>query len=726
MVGEFKSASVVICSHSEKRFELLGVTIRSVSQQTIKPAEVIVVVDHNLGLAAAVSKNFQDVKVVENANAPGLSGARNQGIAIALGEIVAFLDDDAEAAPDWLENLIRPYANEAVAGTGGFSRPQWQGTTPTWFPPEFYWVVGCSYKGLPDRTSDVRNVIGCSMSFRRSIFAEIGLFRVGLGREATGTAGGEETEICIRILQSNPTYKIVYVPESIVAHHVSEARARFSYFRDRCISEGRSKAKVVAQVGANDGLESERSYVLKTLPMGVARGFYVALRTFEVSGLARAASIVAGLVFTLYGYLMESFSTQRQTKSLQGYRPRKVIDVDIANPLLSVDLTRPSETTSYGGLFCLVRHKGVALRVVEFASEAMVVTPEQLAEKLGSDVGFDQPQAQENKVLRENPKVSVIIATHNRPSGLRQCIDSLLKQDYPNFEIVVSDNAPADDASRDLVHKIYGSNNLVKYVRDDLPGLGRAHNAGLSVAQGEIIAITDDDVTVDPRWLASLCVEFAADAKVGCVTGMILPAELETRAQFWTEKHGGFGKGFERQVFDLAKNRRSGRLYPYTAGQFGSGANMAFRTDALSKIGGFDAALGAGTKTRGGDDLASFVDVIQAGYRLVYQPQALVWHLHRREEVGIEKQAFNYGMGLGAFLGRALKKYPQAGRQLFLALPEGLRHMMGSSAPKMKRLPDDYPRGLVWRERIGILAGIVAYFRYSKYGDDGASLQVRE
>jgi hypothetical protein len=153
---------------------------------------------------------------------------------------------------------------------------------------------------------------------------------------------------------------------------------------------------------------------------------------------------------------------------------------------------------------------------------------------------------------------------------------------------------------------------------------------------------------------------------------------------------------------------------------------MAFRKDALSKIGKFDEALGAGTKTRGGDDLASFVDVIQAGYRVVYQPQALVWHLHRREETGIEKQAFNYGMGLGAYLGRTLKKYPQARKQLFLALPEGLRHMMGSSAPKMKRLPDDYPRGLVWRERFGILAGIAAYFRYSKYDDGGEGLQVRE
>jgi O-antigen biosynthesis protein len=171
-----------------------------------------------------------------------------------------------------------------------------------------------------------------------------------------------------------------------------------------------------------------------------------------------------------------------------------------------------------------------------------------------------------------------------------------------------------------MISSRYDHPGRVTYIREDRPGLGRAHNSGMEKVTAPIAAFTDDDVIADPRWLASLAGNFEQSPKIGCVTGLILPAELETRAQFWTERHGGFSKGFQRKVFDLEQQRPAAPLFPYTAGQFGSGANMAFRMDALRQIGGFDSALGAGTLARGGDDLASFFAVVTAGYQLVYEP----------------------------------------------------------------------------------------------------------
>jgi len=207
---------------------------------------------------------------------------------------------------------------------------------------------------------------------------------------------------------------------------------------------------------------------------------------------------------------------------------------------------------------------------------------------------------------------------------------------------------------------------------------------------------------------------------VGCVTGLILPAELETRAQFWTERHGGFGKGFTRRIFDFEGNRPPGPLFPFTAGQFGSGANMAFSMEAIRRIGGFDPALGAGTLARGGDDLASFCAVLKAGYQLIYEPEAIVWHYHRRGEEGMRRQAFGYGVGLGAYLTKLIVDKPSTVFQLFRALPAGLAHMFGPSAPKNQRLPDDYPASLVWRERLGILAGLPGYLQSRAASKRGA------
>ncbi len=300
--------SVVLCSYTEARWSDLVEAVESVKRQFASPREVVVVADHNPALLERVRASLPSVVGVANQERPGLSGARNSGIAVAQGTIVAFLDDDAVAAPDWLAQLNMGYDDPNVFGVGGAIEPMWPNDRPTWFPEEFDWVVGCTYRGMPQTASPVRNLIGCNMSFRRETFEAVGGFQNGIGRVGTLPIGCEETELCIRARQHWPKRELLYMPRARVFHRVPAQRARWSYFRSRCYFEGVSKALVARQVGAADGLASERMYTFRTLPRGVAQGLADAVLRGEVSGLGRVAAIVGGLMMTAAGYLKGSLS----------------------------------------------------------------------------------------------------------------------------------------------------------------------------------------------------------------------------------------------------------------------------------------------------------------------------------------------------------------------------------------------------------------------------------
>jgi glucosyl-dolichyl phosphate glucuronosyltransferase len=296
--------SVIICAHTEERWDETLAAVASTSAQRLAPREVVMVVDHNRPLYDRLRAALPDVVVVENRETRGLSGARNTGIALASGEVVAFLDDDAIAAPDWLRFLTGPYALPEVVGVGGLSRPAWAtGRRPSWFPEEFDWVVGCGYRGLPMTPSPVRNLMGGNASFRREIFSVAGGFRSDIGRRSDSQLplGCEETEFCIRLTQRRPGSVLVFDNRAVTWHRVPRDRARFRYFRSRCYAEGLSKALVTDSVGTAVGLASERRHVARALPAGVVRGMADALRG-RPAGLARAGAITAGLTATVWGY----------------------------------------------------------------------------------------------------------------------------------------------------------------------------------------------------------------------------------------------------------------------------------------------------------------------------------------------------------------------------------------------------------------------------------------
>ncbi|HEY9263186.1 MAG TPA: glycosyltransferase, partial [Mycobacterium sp.] len=296
-----------------------------------------------------------------------------------------------------------------------------------------------------------------------------------------------------------------------------------------------------------------------------------------------------------------------------------------------------------------------------------------------SPASFPKCMARRCTVLANAPRISVVVATRERPHLLGICLDALLGMAYPDYEIVVVDNAPETADTARLVNSRYDSS--LRYVREDWKGLAAAHNRGLHEATGSIIAFVDDDVVVDEHWLTAIAEGFSAAGDVGCVTGLILPAELTTPAQLLLEQHGGFDKGFDLTVFDTGSNRPDDPLFPFTAGRLGSGANMAFDAAVLRGLGGFDTAIGTGTVARGGDDLAAFFRVV-LDHRLIYQPAAVVWHRHHREMAALQNQAYGYGVGLGAYLASVLLREPRTWAALLRRLPSGMSYAFSSASAR--------------------------------------------
>lgn len=296
--------SVIICAHTEERWQSLVEAVASVQRQTRQPEETVVVIDHNVPLFERAQQHLQNVLVIENIEQEGLSGARNSGIAQSKGDILAFLDDDAIADENWLEYLSIPFDDERVLGSGGMIAPRWDHAIPLWLPTEFYWVVGCTYQGLPQAAMTVRNLIGTNMMLRRRVFEHVGGFRSSIGRVGNRPMGCEETELCIRANQYWPQGIFLYCPMACVQHHISQKRTTWGYFFARCYDEGISKAIVTDYVGVKDGLASERIYIFKVLPKGFLRGCVDLISKKDFSGIARSAAIFVGLTITTAGYLI--------------------------------------------------------------------------------------------------------------------------------------------------------------------------------------------------------------------------------------------------------------------------------------------------------------------------------------------------------------------------------------------------------------------------------------
>lgn len=285
------------------RWDQLRAAVQSVADELSELDELIVVIDHNDVLFAKARSAFSDHTVLANDGIQGLSGARNTGVEAASGDLVLFLDDDAEAEPGWMHEIAQPFIDPEVVGVGGFAEPAWHsGSAPPWMPDEFYWVVGCSYRGLPTAPAEIRNPIGCNMAFRRQPVLDAGGFSSDLGRVGSKPVGGEETDLSIRVL-SQFGGRIMFAPGARVIHRVDGSRETWGYFVRRCYFEGRSKAVLAKRVGAGDATSSERAY-LSTLAGGVISRLGKTIDERSSRYVAQIGALTAGLATTGAGFVV--------------------------------------------------------------------------------------------------------------------------------------------------------------------------------------------------------------------------------------------------------------------------------------------------------------------------------------------------------------------------------------------------------------------------------------
>jgi glycosyltransferase involved in cell wall biosynthesis len=367
------------------------------------------------------------------------------------------------------------------------------------------------------------------------------------------------------------------------------------------------------------------------------------------------------------------------------FSPLRICEIEISKPLPDIATVNEQSGQQYLRAQCLIRLHTQPLGTVELSLDALGAKAEVYAEciwqALGEQInahlckdglpevtGLDvaglpsrkTPKCVEEReaFLQTAPFASVVISTRDRPVALARCLSSLLTLHYPRYEVIVVDNAPFTSATADFIQQTCADEPRVRYVREDRPGASSGRNRGIVEARGEIIAFTDDDVVVDTHWLSGLAMGFKVAENVACVTGLIVPLELETPAQFLFEAYSGFTRGFSLRIFDLREPRWKKPGYPYIVAACGTGASMAFTTRFLKSQGGFDPALGPGCLTRSGEDLVAFLRVIIQGYSLVYEPASLAYHEHRRNYTALQKQLYDYGVGFTAYLTKVIIDHP--------------------------------------------------------------------
>jgi glycosyltransferase involved in cell wall biosynthesis len=310
------SLSVIICSYSGDRWDQLTAAVESAQRQVQPGDEVILVIDHNEVLQAQASRDLAGVRVLSNAYAQGASGGRNTGAEIATGEILVFLDDDAQAEPGWLDRQLGWYDDSSVVAVGGAADPNWEGgQRPDWLPPTFDWVVGCSYAGQPLTATQVRNVWACNMSVRRSAFHQVGGFATSIGGvQASVTLGCEETELCIRLAGLGV---VMYEPASRVRHFVPRGRQTKGYLLRRCRTEGRSKFMVAQSVGRAAATSVERGYVASVV-LGTLRQADGGPKIRLPVRAMQALLAFGGLAFASFGYFSSWLSAvvERSTRAV--------------------------------------------------------------------------------------------------------------------------------------------------------------------------------------------------------------------------------------------------------------------------------------------------------------------------------------------------------------------------------------------------------------------------
>jgi len=396
--------------------------------------------------------------------------------------------------------------------------------------------------------------------------------------------------------------------------------------------------------------------------------------------------------------------------------PARVLDLELTH----VDHagTDTLVVEQYNTIWCLSRIEGVPQEVsfwdvTEDTSISIRALRDQLHTEKITGHRMNRGRGDPNAASVD---MTVVVCTRGRPAGLHRTLASLQRQTEPNFNVLVVDNDPNSPGSAAVVEEL--ALPRCEYVVEPRPGLAQARNRGLRAVRTDLVAWIDDDEVADADWVLRLKEGFAHVARPVAVCGVMLPAELEFEAQVRFEQYGGFskGRGMAPEVLKMGASSVVSPLYPLPA--FGSGGNMAFHTESLSSVGGFDPCLGAGTRTHGGEETRVLSLLLSAGHAVLHWPAAITWHVHRREMAALRRQFYGYSAGLSAFYASMIRSRPTIAFDVLRLAPYMLRDLRrGSNNLRSGHLPDDFPAYLLKAARRGLLEGGLMYtYEAIRYG----------
>jgi len=387
--------------------------------------------------------------------------------------------------------------------------------------------------------------------------------------------------------------------------------------------------------------------------------------------------------------------------------PARVLDLELASIGRDGDDSIPVK--DYNAMWCLSRIDGVPQEISFWdVTEDTSVSTRKLRDRLNIRATADDRLRPVPQPEAADLDMTVVICTRDRPSGLRATLTSLGRQTDANFEVLVVDNSQGSTTTAMVVEEL----DLARceYIVEPRPGLSRARNRALGTVRTELIAWIDDDEVADADWVRRLKEGFAHKAKPAAVCGVMFPAELDFEAQVRFEQYGGFNKGrnLMPEILQMGAPSVASPLYPLPA--FGPGGNMAFRTEALHSVNGFDPCLGAGTRTHSGEETQVLSLLLLSGRAILHWPSAITWHTHRREMTALQKQLYGYSAGLSAFYASMIRLRPTIAFDILRLSPYAFRDLRnGSKSLRVGQLPHDFPAYLLKGARRGLLEGGFMY-----------------
>lgn len=756
--GPLPSVTVAVCTRD--RTESLARCLNALSQLDYEDLELLVIDNAPTSDSSErlVETRYPNIRYVRE-HRPGLNWARNRAILEARGEIIAYTDDDAVPDAGWVRALAEVFAEdpEVMAVTGLVVPYELEVEPQILF--ERYAGFGRGferrwYRVAPEKGSRVATLhgrpgkfgTGANMAYRRSLFNRIGYFDPALDM-GTATIGGGDLEMFFRVLKEG--YALAYEPAALVRHchrhDYDELRTQItgwgtgfyaylirsalfypderlafvglgllwlwrlhirrllvscvhppSFMKDLVLAQvsgafgslkrykgARKSASEISRTwGPLVGDTPARSSDSRNKPVHCRKG--VAERTVDMSQRLETITDVKDyahtrLFVTRDGRLLGRVDIPNDCQTISAAHLRDAIVRSLRLDLLETDGRKSPDLVRAEAISALIRH----------------YTPTQ-----------DESPGEQFSALPAHVPVSIVVATRNRPEELRNCLRCLLSQESPRrVEIIVADNDPGSGLTAPVVAEFPG----ILVIHESRQGISYARNAGITASTGDIVVTTDDDVTTPTDWLEKLLAPFVRN-DVMIATGNVLPLELETRAQELFEAYGGLGGGFERLEAD-GDWFRSFRRYAVPAWRLGSTANAAFRGRIFEdpEIGLFHEALGAGTPAGYNESTYLFYKVLQAGYTIVYEPAAFVWHRHRRDMQAFRRQIYRYSKGHVAYhlMTMTQDQDLRAILRLVIGLPKA--HLWRAKERICGR--SIYPVRLILREILGNIIGPFALWQ---------------